>query len=271
MSDQGTVTLGNTVIFRLHDIYHLMYNLTEKGYICSPLQYRLGRSKDDFRVSMQPEFGNDFSKIQVGGHIATQAVLVIRRPKTKAVATLGKRIRLSRLSRAYKKGLAEMHRHSQLNPEFRLLLESQQAGHDTVHIAPKQQKQSFKVNRGKVTEVFIDYVNNSPVSLYSLYGHLRNTPPTVLATDKPQNHNSKFADKQWAAESKNRPSSDFYIKQKSGYKHVDRVLPGQEFAFRVTLNAGKLKKGKYQENFSIVQEGRYWVGGSGINVTVEVV
>jgi hypothetical protein len=272
LSDNQTVESGVTVIFRLKDIYELFVKLTEKGYNCSPLRFDLGRTEEDFRISMQPKFGNDFSKIQVGGHIITQAVLIITKPKKRPMlSSYIKRLRLMRLKRSYQKGLSEIDKFSKRNPNIRQLLESQNISLGLIDIKPAKRHRTVLIKQGKAKEIFLDFSNWSQIGLYSAYGHLLDTPPILLGTAKPQNRPSDFADPSWVAGTKNRPSSDFHIKKEGRYIPTDNIPPGQNFAFRTTLNSNHLEKGDYWESFAVLQEGVRWIDDSDLEVSIRVV
>ena len=272
LSDDMTIDNGSTVVFRLQDINNLFRSLTRAGYICSPLKFFLGRDQDDFRLSMQPTYGNDYSKIQVGGYISTQAVLIIRRPKHPSINNIIEPLRLYMLSRTYKKGLAEIKKFSKINPVLKQLLASQNAPLDKISIKPLNNLLKVNISTGQTKVIFIEFRSNSAVNLYSFYGHLINTPPVVLATDNPRDHESIFADNGWVINSKNRPSSDLWVKNDEGkYCKVDRILPQQTFAFKVRLNASGVAKGSYLECFSIVQEGYDWVKETSVNLQITVI
>jgi SAM-dependent methyltransferase len=271
LSNEKTVENGDTVIFRLQDLHDLFTKLTREGYQCSPLRFALGRSQDDFRIDMQPKFGNDYSKIQVGGHIATQAVIIIRRPKRVKARQFVKPLSLLRLNRAFSKNLQEIQEYSAVNDQVKQLLDSQAATPDQIKITPLKKRLKVTAPINQTKDLHVEYKNESPVNLYSLHGHLYDTPPTVLATYRPRNRSSLFVDSSWVAESKNRPSSDFVLKDSQGkYRQVDRILPGQSFAFRTRLKASVSKKGQYIENFMVVQEGQNWVEGSEVTVEINV-
>jgi SAM-dependent methyltransferase len=269
LSDSETVDSGLTVIFRLRDLYECYRELIEAGYSCSPIRFDLGRSERDFRLSMQPTFGNDYSKIQVGGHLATQVLLIIKKPKNPNLVT--KKISLFKLKSAYLDGLDEINYFKKINPNFRALLESKATHPDAIKLVPLKTNIKTSIPEGKSRTIFIEYANESKVPLYSLYGHLNGAFPLVLATNEPKNHLSKFADKKWAAENKSRPSSTLKVKNKQGnYEDTDHINPGQKFAFEVILNTNKLKKGTYTENFIAVLEGGGWVAGSNVNVNIKI-
>ncbi|HEV2402953.1 MAG TPA: methyltransferase domain-containing protein [Candidatus Saccharimonadales bacterium] len=270
LSDAETVESGDTVIFRLQDIYKLYTRLTESGYVCAPLDFYLGRTQDDFRVSMRPKFGNDYSKIQVGGYISTQVVLIIVRPRINILGGILKKIRLKRLEEAHKNGEQEIINFGELAPGVSQFIEAQKASTDPVHIQPLKRRMTIYVRPMESKEVFIEYVNQSSVTIYSRFGHPVHVPPVVLATGRPRDRISVFMADDWI--SKNRPSSDYYSKAPKGkFKSIDHVQPKKKFAFRVVINPHKLASGTYTETFSAVQEGARWIPNSSIDIRIKIV
>ena len=271
LSNNLTVDHGDTVVFRLQDIYHLFQELTKIGYVCSPLKFHLGRSSGDFRLSMQPKFGNDYSKIQIGGHLATQVILIIRRPRYFRVSKYLQKPRLFKLRRHYLKGLKEITDFSQVNPEIAQLLNTQNFPSE-LDLKPVVKELSLKIQQHTSYMLLLEYINKSQISFYSAYGHLLSAAPLVLGTNKPKDRASQFADSRWIAGSNNRPSSDFMVKNLQGtYEHADHVKPGQDFALRLWLNTHNLKKGHYNENFNVLLEGMGWVEGAEVKVCIEII
>lgn len=270
LSNDETVTGGDTVIFRLKDIYELYQKLTKEGYICEPLHFTLGHTKADLRVSLQPKYGNDFSKIQVGHHLATQVILIIQKPLQKPSPKAVQKT-LKALNKAYQQALNESVRFAHRSPAVRQILKSQAASAEDFRLVPLQQEQKIEIKQGHSKTIRIAYKNKSDVCLYSVYGYLTGSKPIVLGTVEPTDRTSPFADTSWVAGSKNRISSDLQILQHGVYHATDRVEPGQKFIFKATFNAEQLMPGQYQEKFAVVLEDSHWIPETTITVDVKVV
>ncbi|MGD0284444.1 MAG: hypothetical protein ABSB12_02535 [Candidatus Saccharimonadales bacterium] len=102
--------------------------------------------------------------------------------------------------------------------------------------------------------------------------YLNGSIPIILGTDEPRDRKSIFADNNWVGADKNQPSLDIRYKTKNNqFIIADHILPGQKFAFCLKLNSAKLKKVKYVECFSIVQEWMSWIEGATVSLNIEVV
>ncbi len=269
LSDTDTVEHGTTVIFRLSDIDRLYKKLLAKGYKCSPLQFFLGRSHQDFRISMFPQFGNDYSKIQVGGHIATQVVLIIYKPKG---SNLGAPFNKLRLKSADRKNLIEIKTFMSLNPNIEQLFISQNTAPDELNVLPLKRKLGATLRQNSKQKITIEYKNNSKADLYNFNGTLSGTHPTLLATTHPNDRTSPFADKEWVGTNKNRPSARLLLKASDGsYYLADRVEAGQVFAFSFPLNSNNLKPGTYVEHFGLVQEEVGWIKDTDVELSIKII
>jgi hypothetical protein len=270
LSNDATVDSGGTVIFRLKDIYTLMQRLTAQGYICSPLRLNLGGSSDDNRISMRPTFGNDFSKIQYEGHLLTQVILIIQKPK-RPLAAITRVWQSVLLAVIYRKSLIQLHRFKHGNTELTQHTAPLAAPPETIRLAPTKNKIKVTIASPGRKQVYIEYRNESSINLYAVRGHLAGVAPLILATSDPHDRQSPFANETWVNFEQNRPSSDLYIKERNGnYVRADYVKPGKDFAFLVTFDARAAKPGVYQEGFCVVQEGSQWIAGSEVMVEVRV-
>ncbi|MEI6481427.1 MAG: hypothetical protein WCO19_03935 [Candidatus Saccharibacteria bacterium] len=259
LSNDETVTSGDTVIFRLHDLHQLFLELTEKGYYCVPLQYNLGSNPNDFRVSLLPEFGNDFSKILVHGHVATQVILMIQKPRKEPSLAL-KRLRKARLNAAYKQGLKSIQILTN-HTVFTNLQSTSAKPVQTIKIIPLKKSVKVALKKNAATIVRIGYKNIGDQALFLLDGTPLGHQPILLATAGPQGRKSEFSTQSWAGSDKNRPSARF---SKSDY-----AAPGQTFYFEFEISASK-KAGAYQESFSIVHENVAWVENSDVTLDITV-
>lgn len=273
LSNTKTADSGSTVIFRLRDIERLQKRLLSKGFELSPLQMTLGDNGADAKVSMRPQFGNDYSKIQVGGHLATQTLLIIHKPLK---FSTGLNSRIARIKQArnlnsiYIQNLKKLKNYSHENPIIAEALKSQQAPLDAVKVEPEQKEVKIKIKQGETKEVLIDFINHSSIPLFSLYSRLAETKPILLGTSNPKDRASKFADKTWVGVDMNRPAHDLRIKRGQKYSLADYVKPNQNFSFAFVLNTNKLPKGIYEEELCVLQEFLGWIDGGKATLKVEV-
>jgi hypothetical protein len=268
ISDTSTVSAGNTVIFRLQDTYRLTRLLINQGYKCSLLKFDLGNTEDDFRISWWPKFGNDYSKIQVGGFVSTQVVLIITKPRTTPPGWL-KKWRSWQAKLNYHRNLDRLHNFKKHNPSIHRLIKSWSALPETIKLSPAKKRIVISMKSGQNREIYVEFRNDSPCDLYSYYGHPLNVSPIVLATDGPRDRTSIFASREWV--SHNRASSELYACHKDpAYEPIDHVLEGQDFAFKTVLDAKKVKKGTYVESFSILQENLIWINDTQVDVEVNI-
>lgn len=270
LSNEKTVTDGDTVIFRLRDLYEQAVKLTKQGYIISPLKFDLGYSQDDYRISLQPQFGNNYSKIQVGGHICTQVIIIIRRPKRAAAKQVMQKLRLWQLEYSYRRAISNMEKFKKRNQNVKQLQEGKRLDLGLISLSPIKTVWPVNIKAGQTKRVFIEFKNDSSISLYSAYGHLKDTHPVLLGTTGPENRSSKFANQYWVAGTKNRASSDFQFKKGKVHEPVDHVPPQQPFAFKVMLSATNVPKGQYSEKFAVLQEGIRWLDGTGVELSIKV-
>lgn len=272
LSNTTTSEGGDTVIFRAKDVHNFYRDLTKKGYVCEPLLLTFGTDAHDARVSIRPKFGNDFSKIQVNGHLATQAILIIHKPVTwgTPVSRLTQAKRLNKLGVAYAKNLKTLAMYKRTNHTIKQILDSQRAPLAAIQIKPKTPVIKLKIKKGQEKELVIEFNNSSQVPLFSLYSRLGNSNPVVLATSGPNDRQSAFASKDWLGQDKNRVSSDLQIVSGKTAEPADYVKPGQQFGFLVKLDTSGVKKGAYSEEFSVVQESKGWVENSSVRLEITV-
>jgi SAM-dependent methyltransferase len=280
LSDEETVTSGSTVVFRARDIYELQKSLTEKGYIVSPFILTLGNDPKDQRVSMRPIFGNDLSKIQVMGYLATQIVLIIQRPTVlkPARSNVAGMARLLSLKAAYQRNKTIINRYRTRDTTIKPILESQSAGIEALRIHPKREEVTVKVKQGESVDIRLKFINKSAVPIFSAFSRLGDSKPVVLATTNPNDRASSFMHDSWPGEDKNRLATDLWVRgtgknaKKAGeWELADYVQPGQAFAFQPTLHTNGLAKGEYVEHFCLVQEYVGWVESSTVQVKIEII
>lgn len=266
VSNTDTVTDGDTVIFRLRDIYDLQKRLLRSGYSMETFTLTLGNTPEDNRISLSPKFGNDYSRIQFRGHILTQIVLIIHKPKR-----LSSRTRAAQRLAAYhgyRKNLLAIARYRRTNPTLRQMARSKRAKIQSLRVQPGQSSLTVTMSRGARKRIRLTYTNNSANPLFGVATELH-AIPIVLGVAEAANNKPAFWDDTWPT--KDRPTTVIERKIKGKlYYPVECVLPGEEFSFMVTLNAGKLKKGVYTERYGIVQETVGWVPGTNTEVVVRV-
>lgn len=267
-NDETVDNNPETVIFRPKDLYLLSKMLAKHGLVLEVPNFSFGDTEHDQRISIKPEFGNDYSKLQVGGHIITQIVLIIHKPKktnlkTKSAALYKHRVALAKNITAQKKFKAN----NPLITEI-LRLENKELSDDS--IIALQSSKKISINQ-KPKSIYLGFKNSTDMPLFSMHNRLWTTKPIALGTSNPTDRKSSFVDKSWHNGQANRPPIAIYEKAKDGsYNELDYVKPGQTFYFEVKLNATKLKSGTYKESFTVVQEGNRYFAKSEVTVTVLV-
>lgn len=259
-------TLDNnpqTVIFRLKDIYRLGKMLETKGFKLDPLRFNLGTTKRDGEISMSPEFGNDFTKLQVGGYLSTQIILII--------SPLKKSLRLSSLQKIIeKRNLINQKRFDKTNPLIKEVRNAERVRLDKGMLTPVSK--NIKVTlKGKPGYIYLEYSNESNMPLFGFNYRLRSTKPLALATAEPVDRSSPFKADDWFNNQANRPSIYLYKKTTHGrWESLDYVRPHSKFAFRVKLDPSRVKKGNYNEVYSLVQEGSSHIEATSVEVNIKV-
>ncbi len=246
VSNNETVSDGPTVIFRLGDIYELCKKLSKQGVLCSPFLLTNGESKQDQIVSLDPEWGTDSTKILIGGHIATQALLIFHVP-SKPINGIKKLQQELVHVIAYKKNLKTLASINASNKTIRILKSAQ--GHNPEDYLITPVKSRIKISKTSNVPVVVEYKNDSTIVLTGVHT-LFDSKPLVLGTDDPVNHNSLLADNSW--HTPNRPSVNLFKKSSKGWEVVDYVKPGQVFGYVFNLSKNMSSN---TEAVSIIQEG----------------
>lgn len=271
LSDTDTVEGGDTVIFRLRDIHDLEIQLIEQGYEVSSFALTYGKQRQDKRISLMPQFGNDFSKIRVQSHLATQIVLIIRKPLN-FEKDQGKsyRIKAQKLKARtmYRLNLVRMRRYTSQDPTLRRMEQGKQRTTGLNNISPFEQEIHVTIPKKTKKKIKLAYENNSGAMIMGVTTPI-SAQPVVLATFEPTDRASKFADSSWP--SSNRPSTTLCNDIADETRLAEMVQPGTKFYFELTLNAGKSKTGTYEESFCLVQEQVGWIHDSVVRVTIDVV
>ncbi|MDB5170465.1 MAG: hypothetical protein JWO35_159 [Candidatus Saccharibacteria bacterium] len=258
----------DTIIFRPKDIYSLSKRLQAEGYELDPLKLNFGTSDMDQRISISPVFGNDYSKLQVGGHIITQIVLIVRKP-LKASGLRGRSL-AQKHRFAYLKNMMQQKKFAKRNAFIKGIkaYEKVRLGENMVEPLKKELSITLK---NKPRYVYIEYKNTSPHPIFGMHDRLYTTKPIALATSAPNDRKSKFIADDWHNAQANRPSTYLCIKQAgSDWSAIDYIRPGASFAYRLRLDPAKLKAGLYSEKFSIVQEGVAYLNNTEVTVNAKV-
>ncbi len=269
MSNDKTVDSGDTVIFRPKDIYRLSKLLLQAGFELKPLRLDFGKSRDDRKITILPQFGNDYSKLQVGGHIITQVVLIVKRPAA-SVSRIKKLINTQCHTLAYYHNLHRQKLFERTDPFIRSIRRFEATTLDTGDIQPHKKTYRLTV-AGRPKQLYLEYVNKTGHPIFGMYQRLHTTKPIMLATSKPEDRKSSFKAADWYNNQANRPSIQLCVKEKNrGWITADYVRPKQSFAYKLTLDPAKVKKGVYKEAFSIVQEEVRHIPETNITVTIKV-
>lgn len=268
INDRHTVNAGDTVIFRPRDIYKLASRLKAAGYQLDPLKLNFGQSKEDQRISIYPQFGNDYSKLQVGGHLITQVVLIISRPKK--VSKLNESLLSARQKKAYIGNRLAQMRFSKSHPLLNQIRDYEKTLLSSGMIKPLKLSYTTSL-KGSPKDLYLEYQNTTKHPIFGMHERLHTTKPMALATSGPKDRASQFMADDWFGNQPNRPSIFIATKDKSGkWVKADYIRPGAKFAYRVKLDPSKLKKGNYVEKFVIVQEDNQHLDDTEVNVTIKV-
>lgn len=257
-----------TVIFRPKDIHRLYTMLKKESLELDPLDLNFGNSQADAHVEMKPEFGNAHSKLQVGGYLLTQIILVIRRPKkTNAVLSAS---RSQRENRLYARNVLRQKQFALNNRFVRSVVKSQ------LRPLGKGQLKAIKpaINvtlTGKPKYVYVEFENTTSRPFFSAPYRFVAIKPIALATAGPADRESVFAADDWF-KYLNRPSTFLYEKNSAGkWEEVAYIKPRSKFAFRLQLDPKKGKKDtSYIEKFALVQEGKIFLQDTTVTITVKV-
>lgn len=262
LSSTVTSDSGATVVFRITDLYKLSVKLSKKGYVVTPFHLLAGDSKLDDRVSLDPVLGNDYSKIFINGHIASQMLLIIHKPfkRMSRLTILSNNIQHHK---AYKKNQLVLKKIVSTNTTITLLQKSR--GLKPSDYTVKPTKKLVELSR-KSDQVVIEYVNQSPYVLTGLHESLFNVKHIILGTNDPINRDSLLATREWYMAS--RPSLSMSKLTKSGWVKTPYVKPGERFGFVLPVNPRRMKTG-HTENFSVIQEGGGVIPGS--NATLKII
>jgi hypothetical protein len=218
---------------------------------------------------MRPEFGNDYSKIQVMGNMATQLVLIIQKPPKPNNNPSLVMTRQLLLKANYADNLRRMHAYRTSEAEIKAVLKSQKAAINKLHVEPIKRSYKATISKNGRKTIYVGFINRSQIPLFGLYNRLADSKPVLLATDVKKDRPSKFRGPDW--EANNRVGSQLWVRSIKGYQPANYIKPGNRFWFMVTLDAQKVTKGTYKEVFSIVQESVGWAADSQVTISINVI
>lgn len=78
-SDDETIEIGDTVVFRKKDIDRVVSTLRNKGHYVEELDYSLGTEPEDFQVDFTPHNQKIHLKLQLDKYVVTSIGLIIRK------------------------------------------------------------------------------------------------------------------------------------------------------------------------------------------------
>ena len=241
-SNGKTLDSGGTVIFREKDIAKLFFKLRSKGYDCKPLVLDFGNSQQDYDLGFYPYKESTLLKINVAGHLLSQVVLVIKKPLHKKLQL--PKVKMLTESTLNKRRVNKYIRNTQLNK----YLDDQKI----VSLNGLRSVEShfeLTAQPGETVYKQVVFKNYGDTTYYDLAHTYFQNYPVIVATDKPVNRDSLFANKEWY--SKNRPA--VYITNTDKNCKWGGIVSGKGFYIKMSLTAPK-KKGVYSENFCLALE-----------------
>ncbi|MEK7621057.1 MAG: methyltransferase domain-containing protein [Patescibacteria group bacterium] len=267
LKNDETLDAGDTVIFTPKDIYMLSKLLSQEGYKMKPLKLNFGNSKKDNKITMHPEYGNDYSKIHLRGHLLTQVVLIIHKPKINSnINLLSKHIHKYNYHRNVKK--QDQYCNKEKFNEYLNSLEKSKLS--SMSLVPVRKVINIKV-ANTPSYVYVEFENRSNNKIYSMHKKSNTSWPILLATADPTDRYSKFQADDWVGGQANRPSMYIFEKTKNNsWIKLDYVKPRSRFSYRIKLDPKKVKKGQYSESFAIVQEGIKHLEASKFTLNIQV-
>lgn len=262
-------TLDNnpeTVIFRPKDMYKLVLKLLNEGFIMDPPRLIYSPETQDQDICFRPEFGNEYTKLQVGGHVLTQLVIIISRPEK--ISILQKIIHKISNYYTYKKNILFQNKFKNQNKLLKQIKEYERSELQEGSIVPYKNKFSINLKDRPVT-IYVKYRNNTDYPIFGMHNRLKTTKPIALATYEPAERKSIFTASDWYGINNNRAS--IYLVEKTGrdWKELDYVRPKGTFSYRLTLDPAKFKKGECLETFCVVQEGNKYIKSSKIDINIK--
>jgi SAM-dependent methyltransferase len=267
LSNKDTLDNAGTVFFRQKDLLKLFNELTGLGFEVDYLDFNLTTDKDDLDFTLKPEWGTSHSKLLFGGYMATQIVIIIRKPYSRP-NYLQRSYRHARHYVSYRKNLRHIHSFLKQNTDLKEALElSSSAEHvaaKDIEITPVSTSIKKSLKSGETKKILLQY-RNGGTSLFQPGGTFKGALPTVVATTNPLNRDSSLAALGWV--SGNRPDVTFWESRKK----VEYIKPGHLFELEIELTGPQRKKpGVYSESFCLALEGDGIIPNSDITVNINL-
>lgn len=266
LSNNKTVDSGDTVIFRPRDFYKLSRMLAEAGCEMEPVVLNFGTTVDDLRVTMHPEFGNDYSKINFKKNLITQVLLIVHKPENGKKLSVAKKDHLM----TYVSNLKSQKKFKTATPYLSNLdkLKKSQVREGDIKVVKENIELSLS---GKSKDIYLEFTNNSKIELSAIHNKSDTFLPLNLSTSGPTDRESAFVHSNWYNGQANRPFSGLFRKDSKGkWSKILSVKPGEDFALKITLDPKDVKKGKYTEKFALVQEGSRHMPETEVCLNIEV-
>ncbi|MES2971806.1 MAG: class I SAM-dependent methyltransferase [Patescibacteria group bacterium] len=274
LSNTETLDQSSTVFFRQKDFLNLFTKLSRQGYIVNPLTFGLGESQEDKRFTLEPLWGNDYSKILFNGYMATQVVLIVHKPRRQLSHAL-RSFQVAKHKQQYVRNLLKMRKHIRKNKALAQAIAANLAAKSltAADTAVRKQKQQLKVRlkRGESKAVQLGYTNASQAGLFKIHHCFEGTNPVTVATAHPINRVSQFRDMNWYEP--NRPGLR-YLETASNFTNpleVEYVRPMRSFFAEINVSAKNVKPGHYEEWFCLVKERDDMIPDTEVKLLVEVV
>jgi SAM-dependent methyltransferase len=260
VSNTDTIESGGTVIFRRKDLVDLFFKLRNRGYQCAPLHLDFGSAPEDKSFGFDPYETEVLLKLNAGGYLLSQMVLVIRKPHTLRpgrTAALRKKTEETLNSQRMKTFLIR-------NPELQEYIKRQQSI-TTSGVKPKQRVTRLKLKANQTDLARLQFKNTSSTSYYDIEKMFHDGNPLMVATSDPVNRSSKLATKAWLSPSRPNPK----LTQTKKTPVWGGIKPGSTFWADLSLKAPS-KPGKYVEEFCFTLEGLPVIPNSQFTIELDV-
>ncbi len=260
VSNTDTIEAGGTVIFRRSDLVELFYRLRALGFKCAPLSLDFGSSPEDQQISFHPYNKDPIIKLNAGGYLLSQMVIIIYKPGTMRERKLLRTRKMAEEIINAKK----MNKFIKNNTELQQYITPQKPI-TSEGITPLKRIKKLKIEAGKLGTVRLYFRNSSDTSFYDIEKIFHGGNPLMVATDNPNNRDSSMATDTWMTPS--RPNPKFI--QSSSVSEWGGIAPGSSFYCDINFRAPKIR-GTYTEDFCFTLEGLPVIPGSGFSVKIIV-
>lgn len=274
LSDRDTLETPDTVFFRQKDLFDLFKTLSLQGYVVSALNFYLGSDALDKLFTLKPVWGTEHSKILVNNYMATQIILVIKKPERSHRVT--RSLQVAKHYMSYLMNLLRMRSYISGNTELRELIAMSVAAREInasdIKITPKATTISVRLGRNETIKVKLTYQNLSTAALFSPSGYFAGTRPLALATSGPVNRRSEFKSIDWYGED-NRLTYELSgaSKKSNAFEPIEYVKPGQLFSVEFSISANNQKVNHYIESFCLVKEGDNVIPETEVTLAIELI